>query len=346
MDNQVVSERRQWIERRHVIQLILVAAIVFLLIPHFVGADRIVDALRHANLGFVVIAIFAEVIRYFASAASTRALARMFQRDVPLSSLVQAFFAGAATNRTFSTGGAPGMLVRLLCLRHYGVATGSVAALFLIENINGFAISIPTLIIGIVLFVTKRANLPSELNLNVLPISGVAIVAALAYLYTRRTWVERTALFTARAINRLARLVLRRSVFHSERVLVWVGDFYTGMSLAARNPAPVALSLLMNFVRNTSGLFALYFTFMAVGAPLSFDILILVYTAASFLTTVSAAPGEVAIMGSGMLLLSHAAGVPQAIAVTAMLISRGLAFWLPLPIGYAALWNLMRRGEL
>lgn len=345
MDNPSVTVERRWGERRHVLQLALLAGIVFLLIPHWVGAEHVLTALGAADPGFLALAVCAEITRYLASANSTRWLARLFERRVPLGALVQAFFAGAAANRAVSTGGAPGMLVRLLCLRRFGVTTGSVAAIFLIENINGLIVGVPTLFIGVVLFAAARADMPVSLNAVWLG-GGVVVAIALVYLSTRRTWVEHAALWCARWLERATRHVLHRSLFQPERVLKWIGDFYAGMSLAARNPVPAALSLVMNFVRHFAGLVALYCAFRAVGSPIALDILIIVYTSASFITTLSAAPGEVAIMGSGIALLATTTGIPAAVAVTALLISRALAFWLPLPVGYAALWNLIRQGHL
>jgi len=345
MDNPSLAVERRWVERRHVIQLGILAGVVFLLIPQLVGVEQVLSALRSANPGFLVLAVLAEITRYLASANSTRLLARLFDRRVSFRALVQAFFAGAAANRTVSTGGAPGMLVRLLCLRRFGVTTGSVAAIFLIENINGLIVGVPTLLIGIALFAAARADMPVSLNAVWLG-GGVISALALVYLSTRRTWVERAALWCARGLDRATRRVLHRSLFHPERVLKWIGDFYDGVSLAAHNPLPAALSLVMNFVRHFAGLVALYCAFRAVGTPIELDILIIVYTSASFLTTLSAAPGEVAIMGSGIALLATTTGIPAAVAVTALLISRALAFWLPLPVGYAALWNLIRQGYL
>jgi uncharacterized protein (TIRG00374 family) len=333
------------IEHRTVLQIIVLGAIVFLLIPHLVGADRVLDALRRANPTFIALAALAEIARYIASAASTRALARMFQRVVPMSPLVQAFFGGAAANRTFSTGGAPGMLVRLLCLKRYGVNTGGVAALFLIENINGLVIGIPILLIGIALIASAHLALPFDLQWGSSIVLGVIALVCI-YLYTRRDWVKRIALWLGRGLDRVAQKIIHRPVFARERVLKWVNDFYFGMSAARAAPLLVGISLLMNFARYAAGMIALFLVFRAVNCEIAPDILILIYTSASFLTTLSAAPGEVAIMGSGIAILSLATGIPQEIAVTALLLSRGLAFWLPLPVGYVALWNMVRQGHL
>lgn len=339
--------RGKLLEHRTLLQLGGVAVVVFLLIPHFVGFERMVNALRHANLTFIAFALAAEIVRYFASAGSTRALARMFKRDVPLSPLVQAFFAGAAANRTISTGGAPGMLVRLLCLKRYGVTTGGVMAIFLIENINGMLISVPVLLAGIAILMSSHVASRFEVNVErALPLGAIALTIACVYIYTRRDWVERVALWFARGANRIARRVLHRAPFAPERVLKWVNDFYAGVSDAQRSPIPLIISLLMNVIRYVAGMVSLYFTFLAVGFAPAPDILILMYTSMSFLTTLSAAPGELAIMGSGIAILSLISGVPQEIAVTALLISRALAFWLPLPIGYIALWNMVRREHL
>jgi uncharacterized membrane protein YbhN (UPF0104 family) len=74
--------------------------------------------------------------------------------------------------------------------------------------------------------------------------------------------------------------------------------------------------------------------------------LILIYTAVSVLSSVSAVPGEVAIMGTSVALLSLAFGVPRDVAVLALLLSRAIAFWLPIPVGFAAFWHLRRKQLL
>jgi uncharacterized protein (TIRG00374 family) len=339
--------RGKLLEHRTLLQLGVVAVVVFLLIPHFVGFERVLRALRHANLTFIAFALVAEIVRYLASAESTRVLARMHKRDVPLSPLVQAFFGGAAANRTISTGGAPGMLVRLLCLKRYGVTTGGVMAIFLIENINGLLVSVPALVFGIYILMSSHAASRFVINVErALPLGAITVTVVCIYIYTRRDWVERVALLFGRAANRIARRVLHRAPFAPERVLKWINDFYAGVSDAQRSPIPLVISLAMNVVRYSAGMVSLYFTFLAVGFTPAPDIMVLMYTSMSFLTTLSAAPGEVAIMGSGMAILSLVSGVPQEIAVTALLLSRALAFWLPLPIGYAALWNMVRYGHL
>jgi uncharacterized protein (TIRG00374 family) len=70
--------------------------------------------------------------------------------------------------------------------------------------------------------------------------------------------------------------------------------------------------------------------------------LIVIFTAVSLMSSVSAVPGEVAIMGSSMALLSLAFGVPADVALLALLLSRTIAFWLPIPVGVAAFWHLRR----
>jgi len=90
----------------------------------------------------------------------------------------------------------------------------------------------------------------------------------------------------------------------------------------------------------------LYFAFLALGWSISPAILMLAYTSANILTTTSAAPGEVVILGSGLALFSVALGVPREIALAGLLLWRALAFWLPILVGYAALWNLGRRRYL
>ena len=56
--------------------------------------------------------------------------------------------------------------------------------------------------------------------------------------------------------------------------------------------------------------------------------------------------GEVAIMGTSFAVLSLALGISPETAVVALIISRTLSFWLPMPVGFLALFHLRRHHDL
>jgi uncharacterized protein (TIRG00374 family) len=123
-------------------------------------------------------------------------------------------------------------------------------------------------------------------------------------------------------------------------------DFYLGISAARRRPYFVAVSLGMNVLRYVGGCVALYFSFLAIDQAIAPGVLILLYTTTSLLSSTSAVLGEVAIMGTGLAVLSYSLGLAPDVAVVALILSRTLSFWMPLPMGFLSLFLLRRQHHL
>lgn len=339
---------RAWtIERRHVVWLALLAVGFFVLVPRLIGFRQVLELIRLAQPGYLALAVAAELLRYLASAASTLVLARVFHVKVPFVPTVGAFLAGAAANRTFSTAGAPGMLVRFDYLDHRGLHPGAIAVVFLIEDIVGTVIGALVLLVGIVATVNALPN--GTFVADASAIVGVASPLLFLvgwFIYRRRSWVERGVHGLARLLDRPLEWLFGRPVLRRSEVERALDEFYAGMALARRAPWNVLACILFNGIRYAGGAAALYFSFLSLGRTIAPAALILVFTSVSLLSSISAVPGEVAIMSSSFAILSLAFGVPGEIALMALLLSRAVAFWLPLPLGYGALWLLRRRGEL
>ncbi len=312
-----------------------------------IGFPQAVRVLRRAHPLFLALALFAETSRYLASAGSTHVLARVFHRRVPFEPTIEAFFAGSALNRAFSAGGAPGMVVRYLFLTRERVSSGNVAVIFLIEDLVGFVVGGLIFLVGVLAIAAAPSTAAFVLLLAIgFPLGSLLLALVALYLYHRRGWVEQTVHLLARGLDRLARWLVNRPVYERGRVQEAVDQFYVGMTAARRAPVYVLAAFVFCLLRNIAGMAAVYFAFHALNWTISPGLLILFYTSASVLSTVSAVPGELAILGGSWAILTMSFGVPKEIAIMALLISRTIAFWLPLPFGFLAFWNLRRQHYL
>ncbi len=335
------------IERKHILYLALFAVGFFLLVPQAIGFQRALELVRRADARYLALALVAETLRYVASAGSSVILARLFARRVPLAAMTEAFFAGGALNRTFSTGGAPGMIVRLLFFIKQGLTAGQVVVVFMIENVAGFLVAMPIILLGVaaLLFARTLNGFASQVAWT-FALGSALILLVAAWVYYNHPRVERAVLWAALGWDALFRRFLKRPLVSLRQAKRALDDFYTGLELARQFPLYAAGALLMNLLRNTAGYLALYFAFLSLGADVSLPALILFYTSGSILSTVSAVPGEMLLVGTGMLILSLSFGVPSDLALIAILLSRTVTFWLPLPVGYAALWHLHREKRV
>ncbi len=282
-----------------------------------------------------------------ASAGSTYVLARLFGRVLPFEPTVEAFFAGSALNRAVSTGGAPGMILRYIFLTRQQVSSGSVAVIYVIEDIVGWTIGGLIFVVGLLALAAAPSSTAFAVSLAVgFPLVSLLLALAAVALYRRRAWVEASVHALARGCDRLTRWAIGRPVYERDRVQAAIDQFYTGMAAARRAPSYTLASLGFNLLRYIAGMAAVYFAFHALNWTISPGLLILFYTSVSVLSTVSAIPGELAIVGGSWAILTLSFGVPKEIAIMALLIARTIAFWLPLPAGFLAFWNLRRQGYL
>ncbi len=339
-------ERGMMARRRGWLSLLLIAIGVFVLLPHLIGFERAFRTMARAQPFYLALALAAELTRYVVSAGSTFILARLFNGDVPYVPLIQAFFAGTAANRTISAGGAPGIVVRTLFLINRGLSLGSVAVLFLIEDIAGAVVGGVVLFTGAGVLMALTAEGRIGLTLALLVIGASGLVFGAGYLYARRELLERLVHAAARGVSQATVRLFGRALYDALRVQRSIDDFYLGVAQARARPLYVLASFGLNVLRYLAGMLALYFSFYAFGWNISPLVLILLSTSFSLLTTMSAAPSEVVIMGAGLAVLAFYVNVPRDVALVALLLSRSLSFWLPIPVGYLAFWNLRRGGYL
>jgi uncharacterized protein (TIRG00374 family) len=333
--------------RRSLVYLVFLAIGVFVFVPHIIGFNHVIELLAVANPIYLGLALFVEILRYFFSAGSTIILARTFQRRVPLIPMTEAFFAGNAMNRIFSTGGAPGMLVRILFLGKEQIHAGTVAVIFLIEDVIGLVIGGAVLFVGILIVSNTLPRHIIAIDLAIASIIATPLLILAAwFLYRHRAWVERGIHAIARILNSPVVWLFNSNVFAPQIVQEGLNDFYAGIAIARRHPANIFGSLVMNMLRYVAGGAALYFSFSAMGFSIAPGTLILIYTSASVLSTMSAIPGEVAIMGASFAILSFSVGIPQDITLTALVLSRSTSFWMPIPVGLITFWHLRRKHLL
>jgi uncharacterized protein (TIRG00374 family) len=335
---------RKFIDRRHIIYLVVLALGLYLLVPHVLGLEKILARMGAVRFLPLALALVAETMRFLFSASSTIVLARLFERKVSFAPMVESFFAGGALNRTFSAGGVPGIILRIVFLTRQGVAVGAIGVIFLIEDIAGVVVGGCIFLVGLI---ALGNNQPSVLvnRVAIALIVGAALLAPFClYLIRDRAGVERISHALARRVDALIHRVLHRTFYTPERLQRVLDDFYAGLSAARRAPALVAAAFVFNIARHSAGIATLYFSFAAFDHLLDPGILLLLYTSINVLASTNAAPAEVFIMGGSFAVLSLLLGFGREVSFLALVLSRTISFWLPILIGYFALWDLRRRA--
>ena len=332
-------------DRRMVFLFLLAGCGLVLLLLNLAGSNKSLVLIENAQPMFVLLVLAAQALRYAGSTGSTLVLAEMFGQHLPFTPLYETMLAGQALNRTFSVGGAAGMFVRYSFLTRQQVHSGAVAALFVVEDVLGMVTIVLVFAAGLAA-VLVTAALPQFAWILIPGFAAGAVLAALAALalYRRRRVIERGVHALGRIIGAVVVRLTGKAIYEPAHVQRAVDEFYAGMTHARREPRRVAAAFLYNLMRLGFDAASLYFAFCAIGPAIAPGILLVVFTGSSALSTLSGVPGEMGVMEASLAILSTSLGIAPAAAVSAIVLYRGLSYWLPIPLGYLACWHLQRGG--
>ena len=114
----------------------------------------------------------------------------------------------------------------------------------------------------------------------------------------------------------------------------------------AQHPRKLAEGFGGGLLLSVSYIACLCVSVAAFGGPVPIAKIGVVYLTASALSSIIPTPGGLGAVELALTSGLTTAGVPGAVAVSAVLIFRLLTFWLPVPLGWVALNYLERRHEL
>jgi uncharacterized membrane protein YbhN (UPF0104 family) len=112
------------------------------------------------------------------------------------------------------------------------------------------------------------------------------------------------------------------------------------------DPVKLAEALLGSLFLNLSNIAALWFAVLAFHGTVGFAAVAVVYLAGAAIGSLAPTPGGLGAIEIAFSTGLAATGMPSAAAVSAVLLYRLATFWLPVPIGWAAMHWLERHDTL
>jgi len=241
--------------------------------------------------------------------------------------------------RLLPGGGATATAFTVSMLRRAGVDTGEAAAAFGASTALQIAttLALPVLALPAIIGgapVDHSLATAAYLGLGVLVLVVAAGVAAFAF--------DEPLELVGRALQWLLNKTVRRRrpIAGLPQQLLADRDFIRG-TLGSRWMAAV-----LTAVGNTGfDYLALLCALRAVGADPQPSLVLLAYTAAELLALIPLTPGGLGFVEAGLVGTLTLAGVPASDAVTATLLYRIVAYWLPIPAGGVAYVLFRRRYD-
>jgi len=324
-----------------VIVVVLIAAIYFLF-PKLVGVEDGVRQLRDGNAIWIAIAVAFSVLMFLSYVGLFKGVVADQDLHLRWSESYQITMAGLAATRLFSAGGAGGILLTYWALRKAGMPRTQSAARMVAFLVLLYSVYLFTLVINGILLRTGVLAGPAPAGLTVIPaaISGGVILVLLLVSLVPEDFQRRLARSSAEHWpGRLAVRLATVPATLSTGVRLAIG------TLRSRSGLTAIAGAIGFWAANIAILWA---SFEAYGVDVAGAVIVQGFFVGMVANLFPFAPGGVGAVDAGMIGTFVLFGLPSGAVFAAILCYRVIAFWLPLPPGIVAFFQLrktVRRWE-
>jgi uncharacterized membrane protein YbhN (UPF0104 family) len=325
-------------QRAIALGIFVLSAIAFLyfVLPKLTGLRQTWDRLGDGTPGWLVAAALFEALSFAGYVALFRLVfVRGGRSRIDWPSSYEITMAGLAATRLFASAGAGGVALTVWALRRSGMNRRAVAAGMVAFMTVLYAVYMVALVVfGVGL---RTGVLPGGggFAITIVPaiFGGVVIIGALL--------LTRLPNYVERRIQAVSARTTRGAKFHAWALTVpgLVGRGVRGAVEIVRSRDPLALGAIAWWGFDIATLWA---SFHAFGTPPPFSVIVMAYFVGMF-GNLLPLPGGIGGVDGGMIGALIAFGVAGPLAVVAVLVYRGFAFWLPTIPGAVAYFQLRRR---
>jgi uncharacterized protein (TIRG00374 family) len=319
---------------------VLLILAIYVVFPEVVGLDEAVDRIDDAVWYWIVVAIAFNVAAFAAYVALFRGVLSGTQDDevhrrLDLRASYQITMAGLAATRIFSAAGAGGLVLTYWALRKAGMARRRAACRMVAFLVLTYGVYTAALVVfGLLL---RTGVLPGDA-----PFGGTVVPAALAgcaiaiflLIALIPDDVERRIQSFAGGHRRARRL---------SRLAKGPATVASGVRTAiafVRDPRGGALALTGAVGFWAANIGVLWASFEAFGGDVPFAVLVQGFFVGMAANLIPSPAGGVGSVDAGMIAAFVLFGIDESIVFPAVLTYRVIAFWLPIPPGMVAFFQL------
>jgi len=335
------------LDLKKLLLLLIIGVGIALLLLRLTGEREALAMLVSAQMGFVLLAVAAEGLRYVAVALYTQKLLHFLGHHIRLWPFVELMFAGGSVNRIVSAGGAAGIYIRYRFFDRHGLSLGSLAVVLILQNLMTGVILFTSLCLALTYLLSRQLMGATQLRLVAVMLGLMVGLFLLAIvLYKQPIMLRRSLDVMARRIDVPVSKIARRSIYNPAGLTESIDNFYKAIEVARRKPLETCKALAYGVLTLFSDIACLYFVFYALGFPIKLDLLIVGYIITNYIISILLMPEGIGVTEASLTAVYASLGIPSSTVVVATLLFRFIAFWLPIGVGLLALWDLRRQALL
>jgi uncharacterized protein (TIRG00374 family) len=321
---------------------VLLIVAIYVLLPKIAGLEDVFGEIQEGDPGWIAVALAFNVLAFAAYVALFRGVVGEKVIHLEWRESYQITMAGLAATRLFSAGGAGGILLTYWALRKAGMERRQSVCRMVAFLVLLYSVYLVALVIFGILLRTGVLNGEAPLSGTVIPaaLAGAAIVIVLLIALLPGDFERRIDQMTSGRFGRVAK-----------RLATAPATFAQGTRTAiafVRHPSSGALAIggAIGFWGANIGILWAAFHALDVSVPLG--VVVQGFFLGMLANLFPLAPGGVGAVDAGMIGAFVLFGIDYDAVFPAVLIYRGIAFWLPIPPGIIAFFQLrhtVRRWE-
>jgi uncharacterized protein (TIRG00374 family) len=334
----LLADRRKLLGGAALVVLIVFG--IYVVFPKLVGLDDAVRKLDNAIWYWIVVAVGFNVVAFGAYVALFRGVLRgtredPVQRRLDFNASYQITMAGLAATRIFSAAGAGGIVLTYWALRKAGMPRRRSACRMVAFIVLTYGVYLIALIVFGILLRTHVLPGDAPIGGTVVPAAVAAIVIAVFLLI---------ALIPQDVERRIQRFAGGyRHTRYLTRLAKGPATLATGVRTAiayVRHPQRGALAVggAVGFWAANIGV--LWASFEAFGGDVPFAVLVQGFFVGMAANLIPSPFGGVGSVDAGMIGAFVLFGIDESVVFPAVLAYRVIAFWLPIPPGIVAFFQL------
>jgi uncharacterized protein (TIRG00374 family) len=321
-----VQKPATWKRARTALLVAISGVSLYLVLPSLLAVASSWRALQHVNWLYAALTLVCEA----ASFLCLWELDRIALRTRAWFPVAAAQLSGNVAGRLLPGGGATATAFSVSMLRRAGIDTGEATAAFGTSTLLQIAttLALPVLALPAIL-----GGAPVNHDLATAAYLGIAVLAALLAAAAAAFVYDKPLALAGRAAQWLLNHTIRRRkplerlpqqfIVDRDFIRSTVGERWRAAALAAAGNTGFDYLALLAALR-------------AVGAAPRPSLIVLAYATAELLALIPLTPGGLGFVEAGLVGTLTLAGVPAHDALTATLLYRLVAYWLPLPVGGGA----------
>jgi uncharacterized protein (TIRG00374 family) len=328
-------------DRKRLIQtgviVVLLVAGIYLLLPSIVGIDDAIERIKKADWVWIVIALAFNLLAFGSYVALFRGVVGESTVKLRWSESYQITMAGLAATRLFSAGGAGGIVLSYWALRKAGMPRRQTACRMVAFLVLLYAVYMLTVVVDGILLRTGvvSGNNPPGLTIVPAAVAGVVIVIFLAIALLPEDFERRMHSFSHG--RRFGALIRRLSTAPA----TLASGTRTAIAFV-REPSRGGLAIAGAIGFWAANIGILWASFHAFDVQVPLAVVIQGFFVGMVANLIPFVPGGVGAVDAGLIGTFVLFDLPGSEVFAAVLVYRLIAFWLPIPPGIVAFFQLRR----